>query len=210
MKHKYWLFDLLSEPDKIKGDDAIHFTEISQAYPWFAQARLLMAKAKKVEDETAFNAYLPVASVYAHDRSLLFDLIHQPWKKTEEELPLDTKQEIHQEEPADDVSIENAIEILPEAVSINQALTAEANEIASDLINLQPENNTALQLIEVSTLINQESPEGVDSIPILVEDTIEVDSPEEQSTETEINEAILNSDDTIIEMATVEDRKSVV
>jgi hypothetical protein len=205
MKHKYWLFDLLSEPDKIKGDDAMHFTEISQAYPWFAQARLLMAKAKKVEDETAFNAYLPIASVYAHDRSLLFDLIHQPWKKTEDEVPVNTKQEIHQEELTNDVSIENPIETLLDAVSTNPAITLESNEIPSDLIKLESENDSEAQLIEARPIINQESFDNIELTPVLVQEIIEVESPEESSTKTEINEAILNSEDTVIEITTFDE-----
>ena len=205
MKHKYWLFDLLSEPDKIKGGDEIHITEIIQAYPWFAQARLLMAKAKKVEDETAFNAYLPIASVYAHDRSLLFDLIHQPWKKTEDEVPVNTKQEIHQEELTNDVSIENPIEPLPDAVSTNPALTLQSNEIPSDLINFESENDTDAQIIEARPIINQESFDNVESTPVLVQEIIEVESPEELAEETEINEAIVSFDDAVIETTTVDE-----
>ena len=55
-------------------DDLINLT---QAYPWFSAAHLLLAKTDHLTGHVAFDANLKRAAVYAGQREALFDLIHK-------------------------------------------------------------------------------------------------------------------------------------
>ena len=69
------VIELISRPNEIDAEHAEELEQLVSRYPWFAAGHILLAKAYKNSGRHSYKSLLKKASLYAGDRSLLFNLM---------------------------------------------------------------------------------------------------------------------------------------
>ena len=72
-----WLIERIKNPKKVQAGDERQLREFILKYPYFSYPYLLLGKALKVQEHPAFDELLPLIALHAHNRGLLFDLVHE-------------------------------------------------------------------------------------------------------------------------------------
>lgn len=75
--NKLSFIQLVRNPKDATSIDDAEIERMITEYPWFAMAHLLKLKILKLNKSAEFNDLLPLASLYAFDRRLLFKFIHE-------------------------------------------------------------------------------------------------------------------------------------
>ena len=71
------VIELISKPNEIDATHAEELEQLVSRYPWFAAGHILLAKAYKNSGRHSYKSLLKKASLYAGDRSLLFNLMEE-------------------------------------------------------------------------------------------------------------------------------------
>lgn len=116
---------LISNPGKINAQHAEGLEELVNRYPWFSTAHILLAKAYKNAGRHSYRSLLKKASLYAGDRTLLYELMESPadhavdtGMAATEEIP-DTKTIDLTPDQASSEKIPEAEKTLPELPATN-------------------------------------------------------------------------------------------
>lgn len=157
--HKDTLYNALQEPFDGLSEHREELMELTELYPWFQTAHVLLCKADQVAGHHAYEQHLKKAAVYSLDRERLYRLIMQekldaaierieeeiqtmdevfeePVQKSEESIV----SEVVQEEPemVEEVSEEPELEIEESTEEEVQSEVPEAKQVKSaDLDDLQ-------------------------------------------------------------------------
>lgn len=109
--HKETLYNALQEPFDGLSDHRDELLELTELYPWFQTAHVLLCKADQVAGHHAYEQHLKKAAVYSLDRERLYRLIMQ--EKLDAAI-----ERIEEEIQTMDEVIEEPLQKMEESVSV--------------------------------------------------------------------------------------------
>ena len=166
--NKDQFYKQLEQPQLLSRDDIDSLQELVEQYPYFASARILLAKALHSANDHRFDEALQMAAVFAGDRKVLYDLV---MKENLKKKIRDLDEAVSQE--TDEIESEEVE--TPEVESAEEPPKAEGEEI--------PE----VEEEQVPGPVESEAEEITPDEPIesLEEETEEVAAAEPEAEETE-------------------------
>jgi len=174
--------DILDNPELSDASQIDHLRKITDEYPYFQTAHLLLAKKLYQEGRASeFSNYLKKAAIYATDRKKLYYLIHNsekiiPAKDNKAETVLDYKEDIKQEpQPNKTLSAQEILNQRLEEISVRKEAEKEVDKgraIASDSEDIQEKKKLKPFYFSIEELLDlPEEPKGIDESAMDEEDS---------------------------------------
>jgi hypothetical protein len=187
---------LIRSPETLNLKAISELEDITERYPYFQNAHLLLAKQYHGHQNIKYESYLRKAAAYAPDRERLYDLINTP-VTTEIHMEADTQEVKKVSGPSSEADSETVIPVDDSGTKEQQK-----EDTLTDTVTNKPEEETVpssdpaeilkRRLEEINSAIEQAGASSVNSVPEPAEESFESipEGPNEETPEsvTEISQ----------------------
>lgn len=189
-----WLIERLNNPSLLKKGEEHQLRELIASYPYFSAPYLLLAKCLKVQNHPAFDDLLPLISLQAHDRKLLFRLVNEELVEKEVVKKVEVEEEKPEQVTSDiESGSENENHVAEELESQSQHIVSvQTSRFAVDLSEVEKEEESAAaeyhEMGEIPFLVDVHRVEPIATATIEKEEPFSYAPADEAVVEEEENE----------------------
>ncbi|MFZ6051054.1 hypothetical protein [Halocola ammonii] len=178
--NKDQFYKQLEQPQLLSRDDIDSLQELVEQYPYFASARVLLAKALHSANDHRFDEALQQAAVFAGDRKVLYNLV---MKENLKQKIRDVNEAVSKETEEVEEEVEKQTEPENSEVSDQEEIEAQGETVVEEPSEKEEGTEVEVKEFESSTELEEEKDEDVEKVE-KPDSEIEEDEEEGESEQT--------------------------